>query len=116
MNNRLSNYNSHTDHDFIYTYDFQGLRVKKREIIKQGEFGLKGTINTTITNTYYLYDISGRLLCEYGDEGNLTKKFVYLPSAIIQISSNDTSYLHLDNLGSPTVVTDESGNVIKEYR
>jgi len=39
-----------------------------------------------------------------------------VPHAIIQITSNDTSYLHLDNRGSPVVVTNNSGNVQKQYR
>ncbi|MCK4420448.1 RHS repeat protein, partial [candidate division WOR-3 bacterium] len=91
---------SYIDHDFFYDYDFQGLRVRKEEKeVRQVFFHGKIIFEVSYKYTYYLYDASGRLLCEYDDEGNLTKKFVYLPSAIIQISSNDTSYLHLDNLG-----------------
>ena len=34
---------------------------------------------------------------------------------IVRNDYSDTSYLHLDNRGSPAVVTDDSGNVKKQY-
>jgi len=52
----------------------------------------------------------------HGKNGNLKRKYIYLPQAVIQITQNDTSYLHFDNRGSPVVVTDEEGSVMKQYR
>ncbi|MCK4422335.1 hypothetical protein KAW48_11140, partial [candidate division WOR-3 bacterium] len=74
--------------------------MRKEEKTVEDLFGLRGkpVIDIRYNYTYYFYDASGRLLCEFDDEGELTRKFIYLPSAVIQISGNDTSYLHLDNL------------------
>ena len=52
----------------------------------------------------------------YDRNTNLKRKYIYLPQAVIQIAQNDTAYLHLDNRGSPVVVTDEEGSVKKQYR
>jgi len=105
------------DHDFFYDYDYQGLRVRKEEKrVEEVIFHGKLVFNVRYYYTYYLYGKNGELLCEYDNNGNLKRKYIYLPKTVIQIVQNDTFYIYLDNRGSPVVVTDEEGSVKKQYR
>ncbi len=65
-----------------YYYDGDGHRVKKAD---------------SNTATIYVYDVAGQLVAEYNSSASQ--------------SSGGTSYLTSDNLGTPRVITDASGNV-----
>lgn len=65
-----------------YYYDGEGKRVKKE---------------TNLETTIFVYDAAGTLVAEYSTQTN---------------PNPTTSYLTTDNLGSPRVVTDKSGNII----
>ena len=81
--NRLINFPSGTA---TYAYDGDGQRVKK-------VVGL-----TTMT---YVYNVAGRLVAEYGNEG--------------ASGPGGTKYLTADHLGSTRLVTDASGSVISRH-
>jgi len=76
--NHLVNFNNGST---TYTYDGEGLRVTK---------------TTGASPTVFVYDVSGRLVAEYGGS---------------QGTNSGTSYLITDHLGSTRLVTDSQGNV-----
>lgn len=71
--------------DAVYSYDGEGRRVKKRS-------GNRLTI--------FVYNGSGRLVAEYDTE---------------PVENPRTSYLTTDHLGSPRVITGDSGEVVSRH-
>ena len=88
-----------------YTYDGGGQRVRK----------LVGE------NTRFVYGLSGQLIAEFdGSTGNLKKEYLYGGATLITIeptavNANGTQYTALDNLGSPRVITNQSGSVVSRH-
>ena len=86
-----------------YTYDQDGSRVKKVEYLPSGtrttyypNKNLVRVVDSSGTkDTYYYYDDVGNLLYRKDPDG---QKFYY----------------HPDHLGSTTLITDDSGNVVEE--
>jgi RHS repeat-associated protein len=73
---------SSSSSDATYFYDGNGRRVKKA--------------GSGIGTTVFVYDVTGQLLAEYGNQ---------------QQTAGGTSYLTSDDLGTPRVITGANGNV-----
>ncbi len=91
--NRLFSMTHASSGSGTYLYDGQGRRVKKTWTPGGG----------TAADTYYVYDISGRLAAEYGTASN--------PAP----ATPATLYPFTDMLGSVRAVTDAAGTVIECY-
>ena len=76
----------------IYSYDGEGKRIKK--VVP----GLVGSSAVT-----FVYDAAGKLVAEYPEGGQEEIPEGYVPSV---------SYMTVDHLGSPRVVTDANGAVL----
>ena len=91
--NRLTSMTSASSGSGTYLYDGQGRRVKKTWTPGGG----------TAEDTYYVYDIAGRLAAEYGTASNPTP------------ATPATLYPFTDMLGSVRAVTDAAGTVVECY-
>jgi RHS repeat-associated protein len=72
-----------------YTYDAEGRRIAKEAA------------------TYYIYDLSGHVMSEYGDcQTCLSTDYIYLNGGLTAIYANSTTYfVHPDHLGSTRLMT-----------
>ena len=91
--NRLKSMTHASSGSGTYLYDGQGRRVKKTWTPGGG----------TAQDTYYVYDIAGRLAAEYGTASN--------PAS----ATPATLYPFTDMLGSVRAVTDAAGTVVECY-
>ena len=85
-----------------YTYNALGQRVKK-------ETGTQSSI--------FHYDLSGNLIAESSPDGTFLSEYLYAGTnrlAMIECASNDLYYFANDHLGTPLLMTDESGRVVWE--
>ncbi len=65
----------------------------------------------------YFYDIAGNLLMINDKDGNPQTKYIYAGSRLLAKEKDGELYFyHLNQLGSPIVITDESGNVVKQKK
>jgi RHS repeat-associated protein len=90
------------DSNPAFVYDGVGQRVKK----------LIGE------NTRFAYGIGGQLIAEFNSSsGALTKEYIYGASGLAAAiePSGGTKYTTIDNLGSPRIVTNSSGNVVSRH-
>ncbi len=97
--NRLTDYSDGAS-NASYIYDPFGRRVKK----------IIGGVST-----WYLWD-GDKLMGEYGDSGNLLKRYAYLPGnyAPSQIAdgAGNVYTVHSDHLDTPKQMTDSAGKVV----
>src|SRR5262249_40332973 len=94
------------DNTAAYTYDGEGLRVRK----------LVGE------NLRFVYGMGGQLIAEFsGSTGSLQKEYIYGASGLLAtieptaMSSNGTRYTTPDHLGSPRVITNSSAGVVSRH-
>lgn len=85
----------------LYTYDGKGQRVIKN-------------VNGDIT--LFIYDKDGKLIAEADATGAIQKDYIYFagkPAAMATTgTSAETYYYHVDHLGTPQVLTDQSQAVV----
>nr|WP_322712654.1 putative Ig domain-containing protein [Nostoc sp. ChiSLP03a]MDZ8213882.1 putative Ig domain-containing protein [Nostoc sp. ChiSLP03a] len=87
-----------------YAYNDQGIRVSS---------------STNGVETRYLLDevqASPQVLEEYGINDSIQISYVYGNDLISQIQAEQTTYYHVDGLGSTTELTDAIGTVVSRYR
>jgi RHS repeat-associated protein len=87
-----------------YVHNGEGQRTKK-------------TINNE-TKIFH-YDLSGHLIAETDENGEILVEYVYLGDQILAMIAQDRIYYyHNDHLGTPQVLTDETGRVVwkADYR
>jgi RHS repeat-associated protein len=79
-----------------YAYDGDGLRESK---------------TVTGTTTQFAWDGAGGLLLQQ-DDGSTKTSFIYGPGGlpVEQVANSTKTYLHHDQLGSTTLITDSAGN------
>jgi len=100
LNNSLSNIQA------IYTYNYQGQRVRKH---------LSGSQNTDIR---YVYGPNSELLGEYDSSGNRIKEYIYyvegeVSQLVAQIQSDGTViYIHTDHLATPRLATNQNQSIV----
>ncbi len=83
-----------------YVYNGNNQRIKK---IANGQ------------TTIFHYSLDGQLISESDDTGLITSEYVYLyGQPLAKIEGNNIFYYHTDHLGTPMLMTDESGNVVWE--
>jgi RHS repeat-associated protein len=82
-----------------YLYDGDGHRVKK-------------TVADTGEQTVFVYDACGQLIEEYSNNA-LQTGYIYAGDRLLATeTSTGTTYLTSDELGTPRIKTDQSGNVV----
>ncbi|WP_158304044.1 RHS repeat domain-containing protein [Cellvibrio japonicus] len=71
-------------------------------------------VNGTVTEQYLWQDLT-TLLAIYDGSGNLKQRFEYTlghtPTSFTQ--NNQRYFIHTDHLGSPRIITDSNGNIVK---
>ncbi len=94
--------------DRVYNYYYKGSQ-RIRQKITQYPAGTKEIFN-------YFYDIAGNLILEDDDsETTAPKRYIYAGNRLLATENDgDLHFYHLDRLGSPLMITDEDGNVVKE--
>jgi RHS repeat-associated protein len=57
--------------------------------------------------TYFIYNQQGQLITESAGDGTIQAEYIYLNGQpIAKIDSNGISYIHIDHLGTPVMMTD----------
>jgi len=86
-----------------YFYDHEGNRIKKIEVLDNGE-------NQT---TYYM---GGNFVQVVNSSGTFNSTYYYDETNLIagKNSEGEVRYYHPDHLGSTTIITNETGNVVEE--
>jgi len=93
----------------LYTYNYQGQRVRKR---------LSGSQNADVR---YVYGPNSELLGEYDPSGNRIKEYVYyvegeVSQLIAQIESDGTvTYIHTDHLATPRLATNQNQSIVWQW-
>ncbi len=85
-----------------YTYNGSGQRVVKA---------------SSGVTTIYHYDLNGKLIAESEPDGAMTKEYLYMGkirTAMVEVSSGAMYYYLNDRLGSPLLMTDDTGTVVWE--
>ena len=75
------------------------------------------TENGTTTTIRYLYD-GMNILAEYDETNNLKTRYTHnigIDDPLAFERDNSTYYYHKDALGTITVITDGSGNIVQTY-
>jgi RHS repeat-associated protein len=81
-----------------YTYNGAGQRIKK--------------VVSGVTRVFH-YDLRGHMIAESDGAGQTIAEYVYLGDNLLSmIRQGNTHYFHNNNLGTPQVLTDVSGNVV----
>lgn len=62
--------------------------------------------------TYFVYDEQGHLLGEYGIGGVVLQETVYLGNSPVAVLANGISYVYVDHLNTPRLITRSSDNAI----
>ena len=90
------------DDVYKFVYDANGLRIKK---IHNG-------------TTIYHYDEQGNVIQETDGDGNIKATYVYANGQrVAKIKPDGTIIFYInDPLGSPLILMDEDGNIVKRYR
>ncbi|MGH1463614.1 MAG: RHS repeat-associated core domain-containing protein, partial [Neptuniibacter sp.] len=109
--NRLAQINRLADgQQTDYTYNYLGQRVRKVG---------SGSINSDIR---YLYGPSGILLGEYDANGDRIREYIYqaetgYPELVAMVDASGTVYnIHTDHLKTPRWITDDSQNIVWQWR
>jgi RHS repeat-associated protein len=85
-----------------YVYNGNGQRVKKYT-------------NNGTRCTIYHYDQNGLLIAESTTTGTITAEYVYLNGQpLTKIEDNNIYFYHNDHLGTPVLMTHESGSIVWE--
>ena len=71
-------------------------------------------IKETTTDVIYHYDLSGQLIAETDNSGNMLKAYVWLSGQPLAMIAADGSiyYFHNDHLGTPQKLTDSTGAIV----
>ena len=89
-----------------YTYNVLGQRITKK---------LGGV------TTIFQYDLEGNLIAEMNSSGQALRQHIYVDKEpIAQLTRKtdgtiDAQYVHADHLGTPTLLTNQSGNVVADF-
>jgi RHS repeat-associated protein len=89
-----------------YSYNALGQRITK-------------TVGTV--TTLFQYDLDGNLIAELNSSGQALRQHLYVDNEpIAQLTRKtdgtiDAQYVHADHLGTPTLLTNQSGNVVADF-
>lgn len=95
----------------VYLYDSFGKRVRKDKSA--------GLLGSSVTSVLYDYDSAGKLIREHGAANQEIVEYFYIDGEPLALYTKPTQglnsklqvyYFHNDHLGTPQILTDESGN------
>jgi RHS repeat-associated protein len=111
MDNKVLSYNQNNrlvrveeDGDILGEYTYNGL----------GQRVIKAASGVT---TVYHYDLNGKLIAEGNSDGTITKEYLYMGKirmAVVDVTSGEMYYYLNDRLGTPLIMTDDTGTVVWE--
>jgi RHS repeat-associated protein len=107
--------------NYTFTYDARGRLVKSKVDAQSRTYGINGPGQRVVkkdpaqssNNRYFVYDLAGHLIGEYGQGGTLIQETVWLgnlPVATLQSAGN--FYIAPDHLGAPHQITNASRQVV----
>jgi RHS repeat-associated protein len=91
------------NHVPLASYEYNPLGQRTRKVLADG------------SATGYVYGLDGALLAELDDAGNPLVEYVYLNGKLLAVNDLTTStsrFVHTDHLGTPKVMTDQSGRIV----
>jgi len=80
-----------------YFYNVQGLRIAK-------------VVNGNLTQ--YLYDLSGQLIAEVDQFGEISRGYLWYQGESIALYDDETYYYHNSLTGTPNYITDQNQNIV----
>ncbi|WOH39013.1 RHS repeat-associated core domain-containing protein [Thalassotalea fonticola] len=91
-----------------YSYNGLGQRVQK-------------TLLATGSKTSFFYDLTGQLLVEMDENGNVTNEHIYLatmPVAVLKQQANNSElfYVHTDHLNTPRAITNSETSEVWHWQ
>jgi RHS repeat-associated protein len=106
-----------------YNHNNRLVRVEENSTIL-GEYvynGLGQRVIKTVNGvtTIFLYDFDGNLIAESQADGIITYEYLYMGKsrlARVDAGSGEIYYFHNDHLGTPELMTDESGSAVWEAK
>jgi RHS repeat-associated protein len=110
--------------NYTFTYDARGRLVKAKVGALSKTYGINGLGQRVVkkdlaqaaNNRYFVYDLEGRLIGEYGQGGTLVQETVWLgdlPIATMQTTGN--FYIAPDHLGAPHQITNATKQVVWQW-
>jgi RHS repeat-associated protein len=110
--------------NYTFTYDARGRLVKAKLGALSRTYGINGVGQRVVKkdpaqpahNRYFVYDLAGRLIGEYGPGGTLIQETVWLgdlPIATMQSTGN--FYIASDHLGAPHQITNSTRQVVWKW-
>jgi RHS repeat-associated protein len=105
--NRLASVTKQADGSLLGAYVYNG----RGERVKRTVYPAANPAKTTL----YVYDLSGNLIGDYDDQGNLNSEYVYGPTgrlATLKPWYGNTKWQMNDHLGTPQALTDVNGTVV----
>jgi RHS repeat-associated protein len=109
---------------YTFSYDARGRLVKAKYGALSRTYGINGRGQRAVkkdttqptNNRYFVYDLAGRLIGEYGQSGSLVQETVWLgdlPIATLQSTGN--FYIAPDYLGAPHQITNANRQVVWQW-
>lgn len=106
---------------FIYNQNNRLVRAEENSTIL-GEYvynglGQRAIKTTNGVTTGFLYDFHGNLIAESQADGTITSEYLYMGTSRVSkvdVGSGEIYYYHNDQLGTPELMTDASGNAVWE--
>jgi RHS repeat-associated protein len=113
----VSTYGSAADDVFAYSFNGADQLVEVRmgtDVISSHQYdgaGLRAKKSSDTETIYYVRDEAGNVVAEYDASGALLAEYVYVSGQrTVRIdASGNRSHYHTDHLGTPLVITDDTG-------
>jgi len=106
---------------FIYNQNNRLIRVEEGEstVAQYTYNGLGERVTKTVggITTIFRYDLNGKLIAESLPNGTITAEYLYMGKiriAKVDVSSGNIHYYLNDRLGTPQIMTDDTGTIVWE--
>ena len=106
-----------------YSYDVEDqlIMAARGTVVTDMEYyadGLRSGKYTATTSDLYVYDLSGRIVSEADNSGNITANYVWGPDRVLaKKETGGREYYYLYNgHGDVVQVVDKNGNIVNNYK